>query len=59
MRVKCAVPFGLLHSSRNGIDQDPVMTQFSQGCGMNAGRARYIEDMRVRTDTGRGSGQSV
>ena len=26
------------------------MTQFSQGWRMNAGRAPYIEDMRVRTD---------
>jgi hypothetical protein len=51
LRGECAVPFGLLHLSRNGIDQDHVMTKFSQGCGMNAGRAPYIEDLRVRPDT--------
>src|SRR5665647_1635507 len=51
VRVECALAFGLVHLSRNRIDQDHVMTQFSQGCGMNAGRAPYIEDMRARTDT--------
>ena len=28
------------------------MTQLGQGCGMNAGRAPYIEDLRVPADTG-------
>jgi len=51
MRVECAVTFGLLHLSRNRIDQDHVMTQFSKGCGMNPSRAPYIENMRARTDT--------
>ena len=51
IRLECALAFGLLHLSRNRVDQDHVMTQFSQGCGMNASRAPHIEDLRVRTDT--------
>jgi hypothetical protein len=41
----------LLHLSRNRIDQDHVMTQFSKWSCMNASRAPYIEDTRTRTDT--------
>lgn len=31
VRAERALAFGLLHLSRNGIDQDHFMTQFSQG----------------------------